>query len=62
MDLVHHWSGRPAGEKLFDSLVAFEHRPQLPGTLTAALAAQDIHLDTPPTWLRRPVPSGHTGA
>ncbi|MER5950770.1 condensation domain-containing protein [Streptomyces sp. NPDC001904] len=47
VDLVHHWSGRPAGEKLFDSLVAFEHRPQLPGTLAAALAAQDIHLDAP---------------
>lgn len=47
VDLVHEWSGRPAGEKLFDSLVAFEQRARVPDSLSAALAAQDIQVDAP---------------
>lgn len=47
VDLIHAWSGRGAGEKLFDSLVAFEHRTHISGPLADALAAQDIHLDAP---------------
>ncbi|MEV1026983.1 condensation domain-containing protein [Streptomyces sp. NPDC050264] len=44
-DQIHEWSGRRADEKLFDSLIAFENPAQLSGTLTAALAAQDIRVD-----------------
>ncbi|MFZ3560648.1 condensation domain-containing protein [Streptomyces sp. BH055] len=47
VDLVHEWSGRPAGEKLFDSLVAFEHRAGVSDSLATALAAQDIRVDAP---------------
>ncbi|MFI5661868.1 condensation domain-containing protein [Streptomyces sp. NPDC051684] len=47
VDLVHEWSGRPAGEKLFDSLVAFEHRAKVSDSLAAELAAQDVRVDAP---------------
>ncbi|MFE0810131.1 condensation domain-containing protein [Streptomyces sp. NPDC058848] len=46
-DLIREWSGRAPGDRLTDTLVRFDARPELPGELRTELRAQGILVDVP---------------
>ncbi|MFE5602984.1 condensation domain-containing protein [Streptomyces coelicoflavus] len=46
-DLVREWSGRDPGDRLTDTLVRFDTRPELPTALRSELGAQGIRVDVP---------------
>jgi hypothetical protein len=46
-DLIREWSGRDPGDRLTDTLVRFDTRPELPKALRSELSAQGIRVDVP---------------
>lgn len=46
-DLIREWSGRDPGDRLTDTLVRFDTRPELPQALRSELNAQGIRVDVP---------------
>ena len=46
-DLIRQWSGRDPGDRLTDTLVRFDTRPELPRALRSELSAQGIRVDVP---------------
>ncbi|KOV97482.1 hypothetical protein ADK65_25490 [Streptomyces sp. NRRL B-1140] len=46
-DLIREWSGRDPGDRLTDTLVRFDTRPELPKSLRSELTAQGIRVDVP---------------
>ncbi|MET7622261.1 condensation domain-containing protein [Streptomyces sp. NPDC005408] len=47
LEQIHAWSGRPAEEKLLESVLVFAHYPRMADGLETALAAQDIRVSPP---------------
>jgi hypothetical protein len=52
VEQIRSWCGREPGEELTDSLIVFQHLPQIPRDLEEALAAEGIRVDGPlgGTW------------
>ncbi|WP_231156542.1 condensation domain-containing protein [Streptomyces sp. CNZ748] len=46
-DLIREWSGRDPGDRLTDTLVRFDTRPELPRALRCELNAHGIRVDVP---------------
>ncbi|MEU4012829.1 condensation domain-containing protein [Streptomyces pseudogriseolus] len=46
-DLIREWSGRNPGDRLTDTLVRFDVRPELPQALRSELNAQGVRVDLP---------------
>ncbi|MGA5182494.1 condensation domain-containing protein [Streptomyces pseudogriseolus] len=46
-DLIREWSGRNPGDRLTDTLVRFDTRPELPQALRSELNAQGVRVDLP---------------